>query len=401
MPHTAARHRAPYPRRRIATLIAILAAGLATAALPGTAPAATSAPLSDPLAVAQAQLAGCQAWLALHSSSSAQHTRMVQCVSDEQAIITALLAQPSPTPTTPSASPTATPTGTPSGTPTVSPTPSVSPSGTPTPSPTATTPSPTPTTPSPTPTVGPPSWPGPGNTGVPAGTVLTAYTGPCTINTATTIDAKTINCGTLFINAPVVITRSKINGAVSEDFKDAGSIRLDQVEVDAGQQHNAAVGNTNVTVLRSNIHGAAASVQCGSHCTVADSWLHGQYAPDGSWHDDAFITNGGTDMTLTHNTLACDDQHGACTADLFLAADFDQVSFVTATNNLLAASPNVQYCTYGGANRLGAHDVSYIGNVFQYGANGLCGKFGPTTILGGANFIWANNIWEDGRVINP
>jgi hypothetical protein len=47
--------------------------------------------------------------------------------------------------------------------------------------------------------VGPPvggPWPNASNTGVPAGTQLSTYAGPCTINAAgTVIDAKTINCG--------------------------------------------------------------------------------------------------------------------------------------------------------------------------------------------------------------
>lgn len=38
-------------------------------------------------------------------------------------------------------------------------------------------------------------FPGPSNTGVPAGTTLSDYTGPCTITTAdTVIDSKTVTC---------------------------------------------------------------------------------------------------------------------------------------------------------------------------------------------------------------
>ena len=45
-------------------------------------------------------------------------------------------------------------------------------------------------------------WPGPSNTGVPAGTQLTDYTGPCSITAANTvIDGKTVNCA-LGIQAP-------------------------------------------------------------------------------------------------------------------------------------------------------------------------------------------------------
>jgi hypothetical protein len=75
----------------------------------------------------------------------------------------------SPTPT-PSATPTATPTATPSATPSATPTPTATPGACP---------SSVPNTPDgPDPAGG--CFPGPSNTGVPAGTTLTNYTGPCT-----------------------------------------------------------------------------------------------------------------------------------------------------------------------------------------------------------------------------
>jgi hypothetical protein len=253
---------------------------------------------------------------------------------------------------------------------------------------------PPPTTPPPTtpPATG---WPGPTNTGIPAGTVLTPYTGPCTITTATTITGKTITCGVLFIRAAVTIDRSKVNGQVLEDYISSGSITVTDSEVDGGTRQGAAVSNTNVTVIRSNIHGGAASVQCGSNCTVRDSWLHGQYRPSGSdWHLDGFITNGGSNMTLTHNTLACDEMTGGCTADGFLAADFAKVVNVTFDSNLFVASTQVQYCTYGGANRLGSSQITYRNNVFQRGSNRTCGRYGPAIYTEGST--WTGNRWDDG-----
>ena len=94
----------------------------------------------------------------------------------------AIAAVPTPTPTLTTAPPTPTPTATAPPTPTVAPT-------TPPPSPTTTTPPPATT------------WPGAANTGVPDGTVLTAYTGSCTITAPSTIVAKTIRCGQLTIRA--------------------------------------------------------------------------------------------------------------------------------------------------------------------------------------------------------
>jgi hypothetical protein len=231
---------------------------------------------------------------------------------------------------------------------------------------------------------------------VPPATSLTIYTGPCTITAPTTITAKIVNCGTLFIRAATTIERSKVNGQVLEDYVSSASVRVVDSEVDAGHIQGAAVSNTNVTVLRSNIHGGAASVQCGSNCTVQDSWLHGQYRPSGSdWHLDGFITNGGDNMTLTHNTLACDEMTGGCTADGFLAADFAQVTNVRFERNLFVASTQVQYCTYGGSNRLGSRNISYVNNTFQRGTTGQCGRYGVAIYTEGA--VWTGNVWDDGQ----
>ena len=66
-------------------------------------------------------------------------------------------------------------------------------------------------------------WPYEGNTGVPAGTTLTTYSGPCTITVDNTvIDSKTVNCS-LFIEAEnVTITKSQINGRIHVDSDDCG-----------------------------------------------------------------------------------------------------------------------------------------------------------------------------------
>lgn len=348
-------------------------AGIITALLVVTLILPSGANAAAPSQRLQDQLANCQDMRAV-AQTAAERTWGDTCIRLAQRALNLPSTTP-PSTATPSSSPTASS----SPTPTVTDTPS---------------PSPSPTSPPPT------GWPNASNTGVPPGTVLTTYTGPCTITTPTTIDAKTINCGTLFILAPVVITRSKVNGQVLEDFHDNASISLDQVEVDGGKGQGAAVSNTNVTVTRSNIHGGAASVQCGSNCTVIGSYLHGQYAPLGAgWHDDGFITNGGDNMVLRDNAIICDEGHGACTADILLAADFGKVTHVTVDHNLLMADANVQYCTYGGSNRLGAENVTYTNNVFQRGANRTCGRYGATIYIGGPGSVFTGNAWDDGTLM--
>jgi hypothetical protein len=155
----------------------------------------------------------------------------------------------------------------------------------------------------------------PNNTGVPAGTVLGAYTGPCTITAAgTVIDAKTVNCDLDIHAANVTIKNSKVNGLVFMDTdlsgSNAWSMTIQDTEVDGGQQQRAAISTGNMTVTRVNVHGGITSIQCEEtsiSCTIQDSWLHGQYIGDTDpWHLGGFLSDGGSGMTFKHNTIICD-----------------------------------------------------------------------------------------------
>jgi pectate lyase len=203
----------------------------------------------------------------------------------------------------------------------------------------------------------------------------------------------------------VVIKRSKVRGRV--DSGSAGSVTIQDSEVDRGQVQEAAVGNSNITVVRSNIHGGQTSVNCTSNCTIRDSWLHGQYMPPGGdWHLDAFLTNGGTNITLIHNTLACDLQAspGGCSGDAAIFGDFGPNSHITFDNNLFVASMHLSYCLYGGSQDNKpygdqADHIVVINNVFQRGSNGKCGQHGPEAHFDKSRpgNRWENNTWDDGR----
>jgi hypothetical protein len=202
-------------RYAVAAAALVVFIGLVSQLSPSTAVAAETTSL-DPVAVAQAQLAGCQAWIAKHPrTTSAQATRMAQCVTDETAIIAALAPAPTTPPPT-SASPTPT-TAPPS---TVPPTTTAPPTTTPPPSPT---PSPTPTVfpTSPSPTTQPNDcaasphvcgFPDATNTGVPAGVTLT-MSGPLTANIAGHVYEHLDINGCVSITASnVTIRESRITG---------------------------------------------------------------------------------------------------------------------------------------------------------------------------------------------
>ncbi len=274
----------------------------------------------------------------------------------------------------------------------------------------------------------PGNWPGSSNTGVPAGTSLSTYTGSCTISSPVTIDAKTINCpsGLAIKSANVTITRSKVIGpiAIDTDTNRSWSLTLSDSEVDAGNvTATAAIGNGNVNITRANIHGGHNALQCEEHsseCTITDSWIHGQYLGANSADHLAGIgvfgglspctgpdANGVPScFAAVHNSILCEplpnSADGGCTADLAILNQFGPLHGALVQNNLFRANVGAAYCTYGGynANHVADHIV-YTGNVFERGTNSKCAAYGAVTSFdsGGTGNIWSNNTWDDGTAV--
>lgn len=263
-------------------------------------------------------------------------------------------------------------------------------------------------------------FPGPSDTGVPPGTTLRPYNGPCMITQdGTVIDSSLVTCDLVVFAANVVISKSKIVGRVVLDTDRPGSQKwsatLVDSEVDAGVVQLAAVSAGNMTILRANIHGGQTSVQCGElavFCIVRDSWLHGQQIPAGAdWHLGGFLSNGGRNVEITHNTVHCEPlptgRDGGCTGDINLLGDFAPVSHVSITRNLLVANLGNSYCTYGGdaASKKFPHadNVVYRDNMFERGTNGMCGGYGPVSSFNdrGPGNVWENNRWDDGPLVTP
>ncbi len=252
------------------------------------------------------------------------------------------------------------------------------------------------------------TFPGAHNTGVPEGTALTPYDGPCEITEPNTvIDARIIDCS-LVVKAPrVLITRSKTY-RIDVDTPDA-SLTIEDSLVDGGKWIGPAIGFSHVTVRRSEVRGGQSSIQCTPNCLVEDSWLHGQYLQPGQpQHLGGFLSNGGGDVTLRHNTIVCDVEDvgdGGCTGDAQIYGDFSELSHFTFERNLFLETPG-GFCTSFGYNPgkpFGTKPTFIVvkDNVWQRGKNGQCAHFGPTTSFaaGGEGNVWSGNVWDDGTVL--
>lgn len=262
-------------------------------------------------------------------------------------------------------------------------------------------------------------WPYEGNTGIPTGTVLTPYAGPCTINawntteTTVTLDAvDATSCSQILVqdNFSLVITNSKL--PVINFTESTGSLYVADSELhNAGAVYGVLWGE-NITGTRLNISGGQQSVQCSGSCTITDSFLHGQNAPAGSeTHNNAFLSNGGSDMIVRHNTLFCspevNDVGGGCSGNLSLFGDFDHISDVQVDKNLFVASSSSGYCGRFGYDTFKPYgsdptNISVTDNIFQRGSSGMCGTYGSNTSFLAANGnIWSNNRYDDGSIVAP
>ncbi|MGB7979757.1 MAG: hypothetical protein WCF36_03065, partial [Candidatus Nanopelagicales bacterium] len=119
-------------------------------------------------------------------------------------------------------------------------------------------------------------------TGVPAGTPLSAYTGPSRItNAGTVIENK-------LITTPLVITSSAHNVTIRNcriaangywlvlNDEGATNLQITDSELDGlnNTSNDAAVAGRNYTLTRVNIHNTVDGLKLGSNVTVRDSYIH-------------------------------------------------------------------------------------------------------------------------------
>jgi hypothetical protein len=264
-------------------------------------------------------------------------------------------------------------------------------------------------------------FPGPSNTGVPAGTVLSDYTGPCRITTAdTVIDEMTIDCHPLEVVAEnVVLKNSKVDGGIWVDSPEAGSVTVIDTTIDAGEVSATeddgarALCCANFTAIRIRATGGISGGFCEYYCEVRDSFICCQDRDEsGRAHQSGIRLGSGTrpnSQRLIHNTIRCDGPEvlpdAGCSADVTGYGDFDVIRNNLVERNLLEWSPSGAFCAYGGSSLgkpfgSGSNNV-WKHNIFQRGPSGKCAAYGATTDFGAGlrGNVFENNRWDTGELM--
>lgn len=284
----------------------------------------------------------------------------------------------------------------------VAPTPTPTPEPSPTPTPT---PEPTPT---PTPDPEPAGFPDASNTGVPAGTTLTDYTGPSTISTdGTVIDGKRIGCLTVNANN-VVIRNSKItcNAAYAAlEIPDRNGpttrVLIVDTEIDC-LDGGTGIGEAHFTARRLNIHDCDNGFDVNQDALVEDSFIHdldnsNDSHADGvqlSWHWDgtAYVCCA-VDVTIRHNTIfSVDDANGSLGTSAIISNS--RSNDVLVEGNLLGGGAYTLYCPYVGGN----DTYRVVDNRFTTQFSAKVGAFGASDSCSD-EFLSGNVYHETGAPI--
>jgi hypothetical protein len=233
-----------------------------------------------------------------------------------------------------------------------------------------------------------PRYPDATCTGVPVGAQLAVVTGNMTISTANTvIDGKDIR-GCVSVKAPgVVIRRSHISCAdffvissFGADYSGAGLV-VEDTEIDCRDGPGTGIGDDDVTARRLNIHGCENGFSMDSNLDVRDSYIHDLWN-GGASHTDGIELEGGTNITIMHNTI----YGGSGTSAII--TNPTRMSNVLISDNLMAGGAYTLYCP-----RDSSTDVRVLRNHFST-------KFYPT---GGAYGPWdacdkvaqrSDNVWD-------
>ncbi len=240
-------------------------------------------------------------------------------------------------------------------------------------------------------------WPGPGNTGVPAGVTLQPMGGLTVTEKGAVVDGASISGSVTVEAADVVIRNSRISGTGTGNgvWVRSGSLTITDSQI--ADFENGLVGS-DLTATRVEIVGMSGDgIKLGSHVLVADSWIHGFSPAEGAHVDGAQMQAGEHAVALEHNTIDMFNEATGSNGNsaVFLAPDLgpDSNGPVVIAQNLLDGGNFTVFIVDGDHGRYHVRNISLSGNRF-----GRHARYGPLQINVPAAV--SGNVWADtGRPI--
>ena len=232
-----------------------------------------------------------------------------------------------------------------------------------------------------------PAFPDASCTGVPAGTSLTTHNGSITVSTpGTVIDGLDVHGCVQIETTGVVIRNSRISctgGYVVYGHTNA-SFRIEDSEVDCANTNGTAIGDTNITVLRVDVHGCENGFDADQNVDIEDSYIHDLYQSAVA-HTDGLQSAIGSNLTLNHNTFYAND--GTSAININNNASGPRSSNTIVSNNLLAGGAFSLYCPIPST-----QNFRVVDNHFSTKFYPKVGAYGPWTDCSGESL--SGNVYQ-------
>jgi hypothetical protein len=250
------------------------------------------------------------------------------------------------------------------------------------------------------------------NTGVPAGTALTAKTGDMHVSSPGTTIKDIALDGTIDVeadNTTIEASEIIVNGTQAGCNSPCGGKGIWTKPGVTGTVvkdvtcHGGAPTGANVTefCIQSNSSTTKATRVHYYNCTTCmvgpgewtDSFVDQTGATIPQEHyEDIYYGGGGGPLVVNHDTML--NPQGQ-TAVVFASVDFGNQTTLTITNNLMAGGG---FVIYGGGSGSGGKvlgPVTITGNRFSRKYYPKGGYYGTNSYMNYAVTTWANNIWDD------
>lgn len=219
---------------------------------------------------------------------------------------------------------------------------------------------------------------------MPTGTTLSS-SAALTISKAGQIVSGLDVKGCVTVNAAnVVIEKSRITGGCTNVIQNnsTGLIVRDSEIVGTGA-NTEAIGWTDYTLLRVNIHGTGDGARANGNVVIQDSWIHGLVSSSDSHNDGVQVTEG-SNIRIVHNAI---ENPNGQTSAVMIGADQGAISDIAVQNNLLNGGG---YTLYAG----GGPGITVTGNHFGKKFFPKCGYYGPVNISD-SGVAFTGNVWDD------
>ncbi|MFB9378497.1 hypothetical protein ACFFKU_07375 [Kineococcus gynurae] len=233
-------------------------------------------------------------------------------------------------------------------------------------------------------------------TGVPVGTTLTP-SGDLVVSTPGTVVQNLDITGCVTVTAAdVTIRKSRIRCAgapLAVTLRDAPRFVLEDSEIDGRASTTIAIGWSDYTLRRVNVHGTFDGPRLGNDVLIEDSYVH-SLVRDDSVHTDAAQSTSGVGIVLRRNTFMPDPADGLVNANSAL-------QFGTETGQQLLDKVVIEGNYFDGgmytvnikcSANLGS--VTFTGNKFGHTA-----KYGPA--LAPRSVSFATNTFADTATAIP